>query len=164
MFEMKTILHPTDFSESSKWAFHLACSLARDHGARLVALHVAPPPVYGLVLAQATEYEELWRTLHKLVRPDLRIPLDYQLRHGHPVHEILRVARDIECDLIVMGMHGRTGLGRILMGSVTEEIVRRAPCPALAVRTPFPASMLVPAAQNCEAGTSAESPVVERVG
>jgi hypothetical protein len=54
----------------------------------------------------------------------------------------------MDCDLIVMGMHGRSGIARVLMGSVTEEVVRRAHCPALAVKSPFPESLLVPATQT----------------
>ena len=153
MFAMKTILHPTDFSRHSEWAFRLACSLARDHGARLVALYVAPPPVYGMAFAHVTQYDELWKKLHQLDVPDLPVPLECHLRHGHPVDELLRVARDIACDLIVMGMHGQSGIVRVLMGSVTEEIVRRAHCPALAVKTPFSESILVPAAQSQEVAT-----------
>jgi len=148
MFNVRTILHPTDFSKHSEWAFRLACSLARDHRARLVALHVAPPPVYGLAFAQVAEYDELWKKLHRLEVPNLSVPLEYQLRHGHAVTEILRVAREVECDLIVMGMHGRSGIGRVLMGSVAEEIVRRAHCPALTVKTPFPEAIRLPAAET----------------
>jgi nucleotide-binding universal stress UspA family protein len=58
------------------------------------------------------------------------------MTEGDAVDEILRVARDADADLIVLGTHGRTGLGRLLMGSVAEQVVRRAPCPVLVVKAP----------------------------
>jgi nucleotide-binding universal stress UspA family protein len=53
---------------------------------------------------------------------------------------ILHFAREVPADLVVMGTHGRTGLGRVLMGSVAEQVVRKAPCPVLTVTAPFPAA------------------------
>jgi nucleotide-binding universal stress UspA family protein len=153
MLPIRTILHPTDFSGPSEWAFRLACSLARDHGARLLALHVAPPPVHGLARAHVEEYDGLWQDLLRFQAPDLADQLAHQLRHGHPLTEILRVARVTPCDLIVMGTHCRSGVGRLLMGSVAEAVVRRAPCPTITVKTPFPEPALAPAAQadDCRA-------------
>ncbi len=55
---------------------------------------------------------------------------------GDPAREILRVAAENECDLIVMGTHGRTGLERVLMGSVAEAVSRKAPCPVLTAKPP----------------------------
>jgi nucleotide-binding universal stress UspA family protein len=69
--------------------------------------------------------------------PDPNVPVDYRLEEGEPVSEILAVANQTSADLIVMGTHGRTGLGWLLMGSVAEQVVRQAPCPVLTVRTPF---------------------------
>ena len=57
---------------------------------------------------------------------------------------ILRIAREIPSDLIVMGTHGRTGLSRLLMGSVAEQVLRQAPCPVLTVKTPFPETSPAP--------------------
>jgi nucleotide-binding universal stress UspA family protein len=67
---------------------------------------------------------------------------------------ILRVAEEIHADLIVMGTHGRTGLGRLLMGSVAEQVVRRAPCPVLTMKAPFPAEQAE--GQQAEAGTTVQ--------
>jgi hypothetical protein len=67
---MNTILHPRDFSIHSNCALRLGCSLARDHGARLIILHVAPPAVYGLAFAQTAEYDALWKKLHEMRVPD----------------------------------------------------------------------------------------------
>jgi nucleotide-binding universal stress UspA family protein len=64
------------------------------------------------------------------------VRVEHRLVAGDPGAEILRAAREEPCDLIVMGTHGRTGLGRVLLGSVAEQVVRRAPCPALTVKAP----------------------------
>jgi nucleotide-binding universal stress UspA family protein len=60
------------------------------------------------------------------------------LQEGDPATEILRIAQECKCDLIVMGTHGRTGVARLLMGSVAEHVVRKAECPVLVVKTPLP--------------------------
>jgi nucleotide-binding universal stress UspA family protein len=64
------------------------------------------------------------------------VNVEHQLKAGDAVAEILSMARHLPCDLIVLGTHGRTGLDRLLMGSVAEQIVRKAPCPVLTVKTP----------------------------
>jgi nucleotide-binding universal stress UspA family protein len=147
MLSIRTILHPTDFSDRSEYAFRLAYALARDHGSRLVLMHVAPLPavVYGEgIVPPAPEHflDELKEKLHRLQVPDRRIHVDHLLKEGEPVTEILEAAKELHADLIVMGTHGRTGLGRMLMGSVAELVVRRATCPVLTVRTPFPELVL----------------------
>ena len=67
--------------------------------------------------------------------PDLKFPIEIQCERGDPVTLILSVAEDIHCDLIVLGSHGRTALGRLLMGSVAEGVLRRAACPTLVVKS-----------------------------
>jgi nucleotide-binding universal stress UspA family protein len=69
--------------------------------------------------------------------PDLKPPAERRLEEGDPATEICRVANEAGCELIAIGTHGRTGLGRLLMGSVAEQVVRRAPCPVLTVKAPF---------------------------
>ena len=142
MLSIRTLLHPTDFSERSQYAFRLACSLARDYGARLILLHVGRQPVItpvGGVVPPEPERceEELTEQLHKLEAqaPQLRVESRLAMA-GDPAAEILRVAQETPCDLIVMGTHGWTGLGRLLMGSVAEQVVCRAACPVLTVKVP----------------------------
>lgn len=141
---IKTILHPTDFSEPSDLAFRLACSLARDHGARLVVAHVIEPPVpvYGggvLVVPPPQGLKEPLRAkLLQLRPPGETVQVEHRLAEGDAATEILDLAEQARADLIVMGTHGRGGLRRVLMGSVAEEVVRKAPCPVLTVRTPSP--------------------------
>jgi len=145
MLTIHTILHPTDFSVRAQSALALACALARDHGARLIVLHVAPTPVgyaEGMIPPDPEEYlEGLRQELQQLQVPDAGLQVERRLVEGDPVTEILRVAEDTGSELIVMGTHGRTGLARLLMGSVAELVMRRAPCPVLTVRVPFHASV-----------------------
>jgi nucleotide-binding universal stress UspA family protein len=131
--ESLTILHPTDFCDLCEPAFRLACSRAAEHEARLVILHVAPPPVYGIIEWLGQEYDRLWKKLHRLQAPDWTVHVEHLLRCGDPATEILRAARALDCDLIVMGTHGRTRLRRLLRGSVTEAVAREAPCEVLAI-------------------------------
>jgi nucleotide-binding universal stress UspA family protein len=143
MLAIKTILHPTDFSEGSDFAFRLACSLARDYGARVIVLHVMAPPVVGygegVVPPRPEEYQEALRAELLQVQPrDSRVPVEHRLVEGNAAAEILNTAEEVKADVIVLGTHGRTGLGRAVMGSVAEYVVRRASCPVLTVKTPLP--------------------------
>jgi nucleotide-binding universal stress UspA family protein len=84
--------------------------------------------------------EEMAGELNRLRAPDARVRVEHRLEEGDTATQILRVAQETGCDMIVLGTHGRTGLGRLLMGSVAEQVLRMAPCPVLTVRAPFPAS------------------------
>ena len=141
MFPITTILHPTDFSPPSEHAFNVACSLARDHGSRVIVLHVAELPLSapgGAMIHPPPGgiREAIREQLHTVQAPDAKIPIEHLLSEGDPATEILRVAQESQCDWIVMGIHGRSGLARLLMGSVAEQIVRKALCPVLIVKTP----------------------------
>jgi len=145
MLPIRTILHPTDFSDRSGYALHLASALARDYQARLVLLHVLARPVIGYgegVVPPEPEVirEEAKEQLDRLAAPGAGVVTDRRLAEGEPAEVILHFARETPADLIVMGTHGRTGLGRLLMGSVAEHVVRKAPCPVLTVTAPFPAA------------------------
>jgi nucleotide-binding universal stress UspA family protein len=142
MLAIKTLLHPTDFSERSDAAFHLACALARDYGARLVVLHVTTTPAMGYSEGLLPPDPELFvqearEQLDRLNVPGDNVRAERRLVEGDSVTEILRIAQEINADLIVLGTHGRTGLGRLLMGSVAEQVVRRASCPVVTVKTPL---------------------------
>jgi nucleotide-binding universal stress UspA family protein len=144
MLPIHTVLHPTDFSERSGFALRLACALTRDYGARLVVLHVSTPPTIAYAEGAVPpdpeiSIEEAREQLNRLDVPDAGVRAERRFEVGDPVPEILRVADDIGADLIVMGTHGRTGLARLLMGSVAEQVVRKAVCPVLTVTHPFAA-------------------------
>jgi nucleotide-binding universal stress UspA family protein len=158
MLVINTILHPTDFSESSEFAFQLACSLARDYAAQLVLVHVVELPkayaVEGFVAPPyTTDLKQNRQRLLQIQQSHKNIQIDQRLVEGDPISGILCVAEDCHCDLIVMGTHGRTGLGRLLMGSVAEQVVRKAPCPVLTVRAALPAMQL--ARENARASQPA---------
>jgi nucleotide-binding universal stress UspA family protein len=115
----------------------------------LIVVHVAAPLVtpYGdMILSEPVEvtFQELKEKLLGLKGPD-KVPVEHRLEEGDPATEILRTARDCGCDLIVMGTHGRRGLSRLLTGSVAEQVMRKAPCPVVTVKTPFPEASPVPA-------------------
>jgi len=140
MLHFHTIIHPTDFSASSANAFRYACALARDCEARLVVVHALEPavPMVGEAGLVPYEIEELRiaanQQLHGLSASDPNVRLERVLRDGPAPGTILEVADEFGADLIVMGTHGRTGLSRMLMGSVAEMVMRRARCPVLTVR------------------------------
>lgn len=140
---MKTILHPTDFSECSDMAFDLAASLAEKFNARLLLLHVYPPTtlsagVEDLVMPPDFYRESLETDLREYDRRRPTLDIEHLLVSSVRVADtILQVARDTGCETIVMGSHGRTGLTRLLMGSTAEKVQRGAGCPVAIVRHPF---------------------------
>jgi nucleotide-binding universal stress UspA family protein len=143
MLAIKNILHPTDFSEPAASACLFARALAKDHGARIILLHVVELPVVGsagmLPLPPPTppiDREALKAQLRSIATANPELQIDCRLAENDPASAILDVARETGCDLIVMGTHRRTGLSRLLMGSVAEKVVRRATCPVLTVKTP----------------------------
>jgi nucleotide-binding universal stress UspA family protein len=161
MLTIRTILVPADFSVCSEDAFQLARALARDYRARLLVLHVATPPPFVTqgelqkVLQRPDGYRgELAHRLRQVYGTDSPAGAEYRVEDGDPAAEILRVAREARCDLIVMGTHGRTGWSRFLMGSVAERVVREALCPVITFKA-FPANTR-PRGQSipAEAGTA----------
>ena len=111
MLPIQTVLHPTDFSERSGYAFRLACALTRDYGARLIVLHVAVPPtiVYGEgVVPPDPEiaFREAKEQLNRLAVPDGNVRAERRFEEGDPAAVILRVAKEVRADLIVMGLPG----------------------------------------------------------
>ena len=148
MIELKRILVPTDFSETSEVAVKYARALADAFHASLNLVHVVEDPLvhgwtsvdfnpdlpsYREVLAKAAQ-----QRLDKMFTGAERERYHAQLvtKFGSPFYEIVRYAKDEEIDLIVMGTHGRGPVAHMLMGGVAEKVVRKAPCPVLTVRHP----------------------------
>jgi universal stress protein A len=145
MLSINNILFPTDFSERALAAFHVASALARDHRATLTVLHVRDTPAvtfgeFGTVPLEVPSRAEVMEKLREFEPPDESVHVDYLIADGSAAEEIISVAADHNCDLIVMGTHGRTGLGRLMMGSVAEDVVRKASCPVLTLKSPMPAA------------------------
>jgi len=137
----RKILFPTDFSSASQEALKWATSLARDSGASITIVHVEEPPMaYGggelYVGDDEGHREELKKSLVQVVPTDPSIQFEHKLLIGDPATAIVQTAADEGADFIVIGTHGRTGLTRLLMGSVAEAVVRRAQCPVLTIKQP----------------------------
>ena len=141
---LQRILVPVDGSDASRRALFLAVKLARLAGARLTLLEViedfgplpgyyeAPPPGVDRVAWVA---EQRLEALH----PDLEldgIDWDRRVESGDPADRICAVAEEGAYDLIVVGSHGRSALGRFLVGSVSDRVVHHAPCSVTVVRGP----------------------------
>jgi len=145
MFAPKRILHPTDFSECSSLAFEVAIDLAQQNHAAVIVLHAvetleADNVTFGEArsrLEPDNYRQRLLDEVHQIVPPaGSSIPMEYVVVEGEPAEQIDRFASENKIDLIVMGTHGRTGLARLLTGSVTEQALRHTPCPVLVVRLP----------------------------
>ena len=145
MFAPKRILHPTDFSECSTLAFQIAIDVAKQYQATLIVLHVvetlgAENVSYGEARSQLepdTYRQRLMAEVQQIVPPaGSSIPVEHVVIEGEPAEQIDRFALENKIDLIVMCTQGRTGLARLLTGSIAEQTLRRAPCPVLAVRLP----------------------------
>lgn len=135
------ILCPIDFSEYSEAAVGTASVLAGQDGGSVIFLHVVEPvtsfgsghspyamPTFD-TMEVTSQLEEFKPTLED-------VACEHILVKGDPADQIVRVAEQKKVDLIVLGTHGRTGLTRMLMGSVAERVVQRAKVPVLAIKKP----------------------------
>lgn len=146
MIKLERILVPTDLSEFSHHALRYGCEFANRFNAELHLLNVvqdvvALVPEPGMAFPAPGEYMAELRDASRAALDKLpesgaltsgRVVRD--VRVGTPFVEIVRYARDLNCDLIVIGTHGRSGLAHVLLGSTAEKVVRKAPCPVLTVR------------------------------
>jgi nucleotide-binding universal stress UspA family protein len=142
-FKLKRILVPIDFSDCSKKALQYALPLAKEHQAAVTLLYVVPP-AYGAGEYGGMDYAQLEtsmseggaKELEKLAMDEVRgqVSADTLVRVGSPALNIVEVARTLPADLIVISTHGRPGLKHVLLGSVAEHVVQRAPCPVFVVR------------------------------
>jgi nucleotide-binding universal stress UspA family protein len=146
-FSPKKILVPVDFSSFSLEALKTAVDIAKKEDGELVVLYVienpTPPPGYGQASVVSKNLEQLRGELHEESNHELEAmlkeaeaPLNVEkiCTWGNPAHEIINMAENGDFDLIVLSTHGRTGLGRFLMGSVAERIIRHVSRPVLLIR------------------------------
>jgi nucleotide-binding universal stress UspA family protein len=147
--KLERILLPTDFSETSAHALEQAGTLAGWYGSTVVALHVHSPLLqsaatlgstapYGLGVPAYDEASELQRLdcqTRSFLEPISRagVPVEVVVDVGRPAHQILERATTLPADLIVIGTHGLSGFQHLVLGSVAEKVLRRAPCPVLTV-------------------------------
>lgn len=132
MLKFGTILHPTDFAESSRYAFEMARDLARASGSDLLVIHVAPVHLYH----KPRHRREMDEALRRLTTSDPTIRMRGLLLAGNPALQIVSTATQLDCGLIVMAKARRTGLGRMLRGSVSGAVQKGVRCPVLSVRQP----------------------------
>ena len=140
MMRWRRVLLPTDFSSGSQAALQFATSLARDHEATLEVLHVMPiadlagadaPITWSQIMVMREDARKNMEAL-RAARPEIQ----GELLEGDPADEIVSEAARRNADLVVMGTHGRTGMKHLLLGSVTERVVRTSNVPVLTVRNP----------------------------
>lgn len=142
MIQLRNILLPVDFSEPCLKATEYAVALAHQFGSTLHLLHVIEDPIVYLPMFESYPLptREQFET-YAQVRLENWVPdadsegltVEIHWRHGAPHVEVIDYAQDSSIDLIVMGTHGRGVAGHLLLGSVAEKVVRKAPCPVLTV-------------------------------
>ena len=149
MIKLKKILCPSDFSENSQEALQYAIHLMlHDDDATLYMVHVVDSRVFDYngpiceqepyvtkVALEQSIREQLEKKLLAGVPKEIQNRVESIILFGVPFLEIIKSARDKDIDLIVIGTHGRTGLAHMLIGSVAEKVVRKAPCPVLSVKS-----------------------------
>jgi nucleotide-binding universal stress UspA family protein len=145
MIEIQRILCPIDFSEYSRHALDHAVALARWYGSTITVLHVfsttpvaayAPGmPGFDPIVLTSADRDQLLVDVKRFVDTESApgVSIDAVIREGDAVGEILSLATDMEADLLIVGTHGRSGFERLLLGSVTEKLLRKASCPVLTV-------------------------------
>jgi nucleotide-binding universal stress UspA family protein len=139
-----TILLTTDFSKNSLAAFPQAVTWARECRAKLILLYVVPEHLpaelsrIGVVIDELRAAKEAEKNLPELARAHLpsNLAVETRVLIGAPEHTICETARKLDAGLIVTASHGHTGIKRLLVGSVAERVVQRAPCAVLVVRGP----------------------------
>lgn len=154
----KRILFPTDFSHYNDAALKYASALAAESGAHLFIVHVDEEPDLSAALGEAAYHyaqapdpaarRAVRDQLSRVVPTVPGVEFEHRWLTGPPVRELLDFAEREGVDLIVMASHGRTGLSRLLMGSVAEAVVRRARCPVLIVKQPAAVELSEPEAQS----------------
>ena len=144
MNAIQKILVPTDFSPHADEAFRVANTLAKATGAEVIVFHVANPPVEAteggplLEESRGKGTANVWDLFRKLqaTEPGVRVEHVTIVADRPSAAHVVEALEKAGCDLIVMGTHGRSWLRHRLFGSVTEEVVRLAPCPVMVVKAP----------------------------
>ena len=144
--EIRRILVPLDFSDQAPNVLDWAAHLAKQHGGRVILLHAYHLPVEFQQLEGAYLPPDFWSNVKVEAEQSLSryaeelerrgIQVESVVREGYPATVIVDEAASQSVDLIVIGTHGLSGLKHLLLGSIAERVVQRAPCPVLTVKTP----------------------------
>jgi nucleotide-binding universal stress UspA family protein len=143
IIDVKCILCPIDFSPCSELALEHAINLAHWYDARVTVLHVFEffvmpqvlPVSPGPMIVPYPSHEQLVADVERFVEPlrNPRVPLDITVQHGNVARTIVETAGGLASDMIVIGTHGRGGVEHLMLGSVAEKVLRKAPCPVFIV-------------------------------
>ncbi|MGH9258021.1 MAG: universal stress protein [Vicinamibacterales bacterium] len=145
MIELKRILCPVDFSECSRHALRHAAAMAQWYESAITVLYVHPvvpvaaaapgAPAFPPFVVTPADREKLLASMRSFAVDEAgsAVSIDFEVVEGPVTPEILDRARTLQSDLIVMGTHGRSGFERLMLGSVTEKVLRKASCPVLSV-------------------------------
>jgi nucleotide-binding universal stress UspA family protein len=146
MVNISRILCPVDFSTFSRHALDYAVGIARWYNAGITALHVIPPisafapptgeGLYPPLVFSPSDLQQYRDELAAFAAASGVAALDTEVTEGSVAGEIVRFVKELPADLVVMGTHGRSGFERLMLGSVTEKLLRKAPCPVLTSRWP----------------------------
>jgi universal stress protein A len=142
MLAPKTILHPNDCTKHAEDAFHLASALSQQYGARLILLYVKEPQEtvvgeFGSIPPEPEPTDDQYlQSLQQMAASNASLKAECLVVEGIPVNEILRVAQEVKCDLIVLGSHAHSWLGRLMTGDVVEKVANKASCHVVTVRSP----------------------------
>ena len=144
--DIRRILVPLDFSEHAESILTWAGHLAEEHGSRVLLLHVYHLPVEFQQLEGAYLPPDFWANVkneaeqqldkYAVKLKDTGVEVESFVREGYPATVIVEEADSLEADLIVIGTHGHSGLKHLLLGSIAERVVQKAPCPVLTVKSP----------------------------
>jgi nucleotide-binding universal stress UspA family protein len=137
--QLRNMLFPTDFSLAANAALPYAAEIARRYGAKLYTVHVLPRDTYAMTPPETwppsveVAMKGAKQQAHELLSPLEGVNTEVLVRSGDVATVIDNLIEAFEIDLVVLGTHGRTGWGKVLLGSVAETIFRKAPCPVITV-------------------------------
>jgi nucleotide-binding universal stress UspA family protein len=144
--QVRLILVPVDFSEYADFVIEWAAHLAEEHQSAVALLHVYHLPVEFQQVEGAYLPADFWNSVKEEAKQQLSLyaerlrerglEVEQLVREGYPATVIEEEAEHLGADLIVIGSRGRTGLKHLLLGSIAERVVQKAPCPVLTVKSP----------------------------
>lgn len=142
--QLKRILVPIDFSEHAPPVIEWAGMLAEEHGSELVLLHAYHLPVEFQQVEGAYLPQDFWQSVKSEAEENLEahaealrkrgLNVTVVVREGYPATVIEDEAAEQDIDLVVIGTHGLSGLKHLLLGSIAERVVQKAPCPVLTIK------------------------------
>jgi nucleotide-binding universal stress UspA family protein len=158
VIDIRRILCPIDYSEFSRRALDHAIAIARWYGSTITVFHVshvlpitAYTPVGPIVPPSLLTPEDrgaMLAAMQKFAAEEAApgVPMEFEIGEGKPATEIVEKAKEMSCDLLVLGTHGYSGFDRLVLGSVAEKALRKAECPVLTVPCHAPDAVPIPAA------------------